>query len=87
MMSGEGGEVVVVVLGTPWRCFILLSFCSPCFASSEVEWLIPAYHTATAVVSATFPVAVFAVPVWVLAPGVRGPWRLRPPHTLLVLGL
>lgn len=28
--------------------FHLFSFRSPCFASSEVEWLIPAYHTATA---------------------------------------
>lgn len=28
--------------------FLLFSFRSPCFASSEVEWLIPAYHTATA---------------------------------------
>lgn len=27
--------------------FLLFSFRSPCFASSEVEWLIPACHTAT----------------------------------------
>lgn len=57
--------------------------------SGEVEWLVPAYHVATAVV-ATLPIAVFTVPVvarshsgaWTRA---RGSWRLGTPNALLIL--
>lgn len=57
--------------------------------SGEVEWLVPAYHVATAVV-ATLPIAVFIVPIMGLSHSrawtrARSSWRLGTPNALLVL--